>query len=94
MSNKVLSLVLRVLTSIRDYFRSYLTPGQSLVERLGTETAREQKKAEELRKVLEAKRGLARARAENTKLKKEIAGVNEKTVGKGDDVTPVRMRRY
>ena len=93
MLNKALRSAPRVLSGIRNYFHSYLTPGQSLVDRLGAETAREQKKAGELRKVLEAKKELARARAENIRLRKEIDGVNERTVGKENETLPVKPPR-
>jgi len=51
-----------------------------LTEKLKEQTAKEMVKAEELRKVLEAKTELAKARAENIKLLKKIDGVSEKSV--------------
>ena len=52
------------------------------IEQLNAQTEKEVAKAEELRNVLEAKRELAKARAENIRLKKEIGGVSEKSVEK------------
>lgn len=50
----------------------------NLVDKLKLQTEREVEKAEELRGLLEAKRNLAEAKAENIKLKKEIDAVSEK----------------
>jgi len=55
---------------------------ETQIERLKAQTEKEVAKAEELRSVLEAKRELAKARAENIKLRKEIDGVSEKSVEK------------
>ena len=52
------------------------------IVRLKSQTAREVAKAEELRSVLEAKTELAKARADNIKLQKEIDGVSAKSVEK------------
>lgn len=54
--------------------------GETLEARLKATTVKEKKKAEELQKVLDAKRELAVARATNTKLRKEIAGISETNV--------------
>jgi len=51
-----------------------------MVEKLVAQTEREMARAEELRKVLEAKRKLAKAKAENIRLQREIDGVSEKSV--------------
>ena len=51
-----------------------------LTGRLNALTEKEVAKAEELQKVLEAKQELARARADNIKLRKAIDGVSEKSV--------------
>jgi len=56
--------------------------GESLVDGLERQTAREKEKSDKLRKVLEAKRELAKAKAENIRLRKEIDGVSEKSVEK------------
>jgi len=58
-------------------------PG-TLTERLKVQTEKEVVRAEELRKVLEAKTELAKARAANIKLKKEIDGISEKSVRKAE----------
>jgi hypothetical protein len=55
---------------------------ETQIERLKADAEKELAKAEELRSVLEAKRELAKARAENIKLRKEIDGVSEKSVEK------------
>ncbi len=52
------------------------------VERLKAQTEKEVAKAEELRDVLEAKRELAKARAENIRLAKAIDGVSERSIEK------------
>lgn len=52
------------------------------VERLKAQTEKEVAKAEELRDMLEAKRELAKARAENIRLAKAIDGVNERSIEK------------
>jgi len=52
------------------------------IERLKAQTEKEVAKAEELRSVLEAKRELAKARAENIRLQKEIDGVSARSVEK------------
>lgn len=54
----------------------------SPVERLELATKQEQKQAEELRLMLEAKRELMKARAANIQLRKEIAEVSETSVDK------------
>jgi len=51
-----------------------------LAEKLKSQTEKEVAKAAELRKVLEAKTELARVKAENIRLQKEIDGVSEKSV--------------
>ncbi len=53
-----------------------------LTEQLKARTEKEIAKAEELRKVRDAKQELAKARAENIKLRKEIGGISEKSVGR------------
>ena len=55
---------------------------ETQIERLKAATGKEVAKAEELRAVLEAKRELATARAENIRLRKEIDGVSEKSMDK------------
>lgn len=52
------------------------------LNQLEEQTGKERAKAVELRSVLDAKRSLARARAENIRLTREIDGVNEKSVEK------------
>ena len=52
------------------------------IERLKAQTEKEVSRAEELRSMLEAKRELAKARAENIRLVREIGGVSEKSVEK------------
>lgn len=52
---------------------SVLIRGQSAVDRLITAEAREVLRAEELRKILEAKKRLVAAKEVNAKLRKEIA---------------------
>jgi len=52
------------------------------VEQIEAQTGKEKVKAEELRKVLEARRELAKVRAENIRLRKEIDRVSEKSVVK------------
>ena len=55
---------------------------ETQIERLKEATEKEVAKAEELRGVLEAKRELAKARADNIRLMKEIDGVSEKSMDK------------
>lgn len=55
---------------------------ETQIEKLKAQTEKEVARAEDLRSVLEAKRGLAKARAENIRLMKEIDGVSAKSVGK------------
>jgi len=50
------------------------------IEKLRKQTEKEVEKAEELRSVLEAKKGLATVKAENIRLQKAIDGVSEKSV--------------
>ena len=52
----------------------------SLTEKLKMQTEKEIVKAEELRSVLEAKTELAKARAANIRLQREIDGVSERSV--------------
>lgn len=52
------------------------------VEQLVMQTRKESARAEELRKVLEAKRELARARAESIRLMKDIDAVSARSVEK------------
>lgn len=56
-------------------------PG-NIVEKLKVQTEKEVARAEELRSMLEAKTELAKARAENSRLQKEIDGVSERSVEK------------
>ena len=56
---------------------------ETQVERLKAQTENEVSRAAELRSVLEAKTELAKARAENIRLLKQIEGVSEKSVEKG-----------
>jgi len=53
-----------------------------LIEKLKAKTEKEVAKAEELRGVLEAKRGLVNAQAANAKLRRDIEGVSEKSLEK------------
>ena len=53
-----------------------------LTEQLKVQTEQELAKAEELKKVLEAKRKLATVKAGNIQLRKEIGGVSAKSVEK------------
>ena len=53
------------------------------VEKLKIQTGKEMERAKELRKVLEAKTELAKAKAESIRLQKEIDGVSERSVEKG-----------
>ena len=53
-----------------------------LTGRLKLQTEKEVAKAEELKKVLEAKKVLVIAKAENTKLRKEIDGLSERSLEK------------
>ena len=55
---------------------------ETRTERLKAQTEREIARAEGLRSMLAAKKELARARAENIRLMREIDGVNEKSVEK------------
>ena len=55
---------------------------ETAIEKLESQTERERESAEELRKVLEAKRELMRARSASNKIRREIAGTTEKTVVK------------
>jgi len=55
---------------------------ETQIERLKKETEKEVARATELRSVLKAKTELARVRAENIRLRKEIDGVSEKSVEK------------
>ena len=55
---------------------------ETQIERLKEATEKEVAKAEELKDVLDAKRELAKARAANIKLRKEIDGVSEKSMDK------------
>ena len=52
------------------------------VEQIEEQTGKEVIKAKELQDMLEAKRDLAKARAANIRLQKEIDGVSEKSVEK------------
>ena len=53
---------------------------ETQIERLKAQTEKEVERIEELRSVLEAKTELAKARAENIRLLKQIEGVSEKSV--------------
>ena len=55
---------------------------ETQIERLKAQTEKEVARAEELRSMLEAKRELAKARAENIRLVREIGGVSERSVEK------------
>ncbi len=55
---------------------------ETQIERLKAQTEKEVARAEELRSVLEAKRELAKVRAENIRLLKQIDGVSEKSMEK------------
>jgi len=65
---------------------------EDVVEKLKAQTEREMAKAEELRAVLEAKKGLARVKAENIRLRKEIDGVSEKSVEREKRVAELEER--
>ena len=72
----------------------WFTPkGETLIGKLEAETVKARENAERLQKVLDAKEELARARAENIRLRKEIDGVNERTVGKENETPPVKPPR-
>ena len=73
---------------------------ETQIERLKAQTEKEVAKAEELRSVLEAKTELAKTRAENIRLLKQIEGVSEKSVAKdklaenkAQDAEKVKPRR-
>ena len=70
-----------------------LFASKTQVDKLITETVKAKETAGELQKVLEAKKELARARAENTRLRKEIAEVSERTVDKDKEPPPVKPPR-
>ena len=55
---------------------------ETQIEKLKAQTEKEVSRAKELKSVLEAKTELAKARAENIKLRKEIDGVSPKSVEK------------
>jgi uncharacterized protein (DUF342 family) len=59
---------------------------ETLIEKLKAQTRKEVDKAEKLKSVLEAKTELAKARAENIRLQREIDGVSEKSVEKEKQV--------
>ena len=70
------------------------------IERLKSQTEREIARAAELRNVLEEKRKLAKARAESSKLRKEIDGISAQSVEraeqdeiKAQDAAKVKPRR-
>lgn len=64
---------------------------ESAIEKLEAQTERERGSAEELQKVLDAKRELMRARAASNKIRREIAETTEKTVDK--ELQAVKPRR-
>ena len=73
---------------------------ETQIERLKKQTEKEVERIEELRSVLEAKTELAKARAENIRLMKQIEGVSEKSVErekqaekKAQDAEKVKPRR-
>ena len=73
---------------------------ETQIERLKAATKKEVERIEELRSVLEAKTELAKARAENIRLLKQIDGVSEKSVErekqaekKAQEAQRVRSRR-
>jgi len=53
-----------------------------LAGKLDAQTKKEVAKAKELRDVLEAKKELVKAKAENTRLRREIDGISEKSASK------------
>jgi len=65
---------------------------ENLAEKLKVQAEKETARAEELRKVLEAKTELAKARAENIRLRKKIDGVSEKSVEKEERVAKQEER--
>ncbi len=60
--------------------RMFESRAETQIDRLKVATEKEVARGEELRSVLEAKRELAKVRAENIRLRKEIDGVSEKSV--------------
>ena len=89
----------RFFVSLRDRLKRPKLPRwfeskpNNLTEKLRTQTVKEIARSEELRKVLGAKRELAKAKAESIRLTKEINGVNEMTVDKVDEPVPVKPTR-
>ena len=64
-----------------DWLRKrFGSKAETQIERLKVATEKEIARAEKLRSVLEAKTELAKARAENIRLLKQIEGVSEKSV--------------
>jgi cell shape-determining protein MreC len=59
------------------------------IEQLKVQTENEQVRSEELRRELEAKRELMRSRAENNRLRKELASITEQSADK--DRQPPRL---
>lgn len=77
------------VTDIESWLSGLFSPkGKSLIKKIDAETVRELARAKELQKVLEAKKKLAKARAENTRLRREIAGVSEDNVGGSETAKP------
>lgn len=68
---------------------------ETQIERLKAAAEKEVARAEELRSVLEAKRELVKARAENVRLAKEIEGVSPRSLERekrdGQKVKPKRL---
>lgn len=60
----------------------FMLKAETQIVRLKAQTEKEVAKAEKLRSVLEAKRELAKARAENIRLIREIGRVSERSVEK------------
>jgi len=78
------------LDRLKQFFAS---KGKLLATKLEAETTREKARAEELQKVLEATKELSKARAENTRLRKEIADAGVVKDGKDKDALPVKPPR-
>lgn len=64
------SLINRVIMGIRKFI--YLQTQESIVKRIDAETIREEKRATELQKILDAKQKLVNARAKSQQIMKKI----------------------
>lgn len=67
--------------SLPDFLSGFLSPHpEELVEKLKARTELEKEKAKELQEILQAKQELMQAKAQNSKLRRSIAEVNETNV--------------